>query len=161
MFGEAGEALYVGKARSLKKRVIQYAQGRFHTNRIGHMVADSPLVKVVGSMALQAGLNDRRFTPLREEELTEVELEISVLTPARSVSGPEEIVLSITDTGEGMERDVLARVFEPYFSTKASGTGLGLPIAKKIVEDHGGTIEASSRPGQGTLLRLRFPRPQR
>ena len=39
MFGEAGESLYVGKARSLKKRVIQYAQGRFHTNRIGHMVA--------------------------------------------------------------------------------------------------------------------------
>jgi excinuclease ABC subunit C len=39
MFGEDGEALYVGKARSLKKRVIQYAQGRFHTNRIGHMVA--------------------------------------------------------------------------------------------------------------------------
>ncbi len=70
----------------------------------------------------------------------------------------EELSLSISDTGEGMERDVLDRVFEPYFSTKDAGTGLGLPIAKKIVEDHGGTIQIASRPGQGTSIVLRWPR---
>ena len=71
---------------------------------------------------------------------------------------PDELSLSIVDTGEGMERGVLERVFEPYFSTKDAGTGLGLPIAKKIVEDHGGIIQAASRPGQGTSIILRWPR---
>jgi nitrogen fixation/metabolism regulation signal transduction histidine kinase len=81
--------------------------------------------------------------------------EIRALVEGRS----EELSLTIADTGEGMERDVLGRVFEPYFSTKAAGTGLGLPIAKKIVEDHGGTIQVSSRPGQGTSIVLRWPHP--
>jgi hypothetical protein len=83
---------------------------------IGHMVADSPLVKVVGSMALQAGLNDRRFTPLREDELAEVELEISVLTPARSVSGPEEIVLG--RDGVILSKDGSSAVFLPQVATE-------------------------------------------
>jgi signal transduction histidine kinase len=77
---------------------------------------------------------------------------------ARLEGRPEELRLSISDTGEGMERGVLERVFEPYFSTKDAGTGLGLPIAKKIVEDHGGTIQVASRPGQGTSIVLRWPR---
>ncbi|MGD0781923.1 MAG: ATP-binding protein, partial [Candidatus Aminicenantales bacterium] len=71
---------------------------------------------------------------------------------------PEELSLSISDTGEGMESGVLDRVFEPYFSTKDAGTGLGLPIAKKIVEDHGGIIQIASRPGRGTSIVLRWPR---
>src|SRR3954469_19375921 len=47
MMGEDGEVLYVGKARSLKKRVIQYAQGRFHTNRIAHMVAQTEAMEFI------------------------------------------------------------------------------------------------------------------
>ena len=64
--------------------------------------------------------------------------------------------LQIEDTGIGIERDILARIFEPYFSTKDVGTGLGLPIAKKIIEDHGGTIDIASEPGQGTRITLSF-----
>ena len=78
---------------------------------------------------------------------------------ARVEGRPEELTLTLADSGEGMERAVLGRIFEPYFSTKAAGTGLGLPIAKKIVEDHGGTIEVSSQPGRGTSIVLRWPRP--
>jgi signal transduction histidine kinase len=67
------------------------------------------------------------------------------------------LVLEIRDTGSGMERAVLERIFEPYFSTKEVGTGLGLPIAKKIIEDHGGTIQISSEPGKGTAVTIVLP----
>lgn len=60
---------------------------------IGHMSEDTPLPQVVGAMALQAAFNDRRFPRLSPEELLRVQIEISVLTPARAVSGPEEIVV--------------------------------------------------------------------
>ena len=79
---------------------------------------------------------------------------------ARVEARPGELALTIADTGEGMDREVMDRVFEPYFSTKDAGTGLGLPIAKNIVEDHGGSIQVTSRPGQGTSIVLRWPRPR-
>jgi signal transduction histidine kinase len=57
-----------------------------------------------------------------------------------------------------MDEDALARVFEPYFSTKTTGTGLGLPIARRNVELNGGSIEVESAKGRGTLVRIRLPR---
>ena len=57
-----------------------------------------------------------------------------------------------TDTGVGMDPEALARIFEPYFSTKATGTGLGLTIAKRNVELNGGTIEVASERGVGTTV---------
>jgi signal transduction histidine kinase len=63
----------------------------------------------------------------------------------------------VSDTGSGMEPDALARAFEPYFSTKASGTGLGLPMAKRNVELSGGTISISSVRGEGTTVEIALP----
>jgi len=65
--------------------------------------------------------------------------------------------LQIRDTGVGMDRQALDRIFEPYFSTKAVGTGLGLTIAKRNVELHGGSISVDSEPGSGTTVRVRLP----
>jgi signal transduction histidine kinase len=65
---------------------------------------------------------------------------------------------TIEDTGPGIPRDALDKVFEPLFSTKNFGTGLGLAIAKQIVERHGGTITIASEPGQGTVAAVRLPR---
>jgi nitrogen fixation/metabolism regulation signal transduction histidine kinase len=65
--------------------------------------------------------------------------------------------LEIRDTGVGMDRQALERIFEPYFSTKAVGTGLGLTIAKRNIELHGGTITVESEPGRGTVVRVRLP----
>ncbi len=67
------------------------------------------------------------------------------------------VVLTVRDSGVGMDAEALARVFEPYFSTKSSGTGLGLPIARRNVELSGGTIEVESQKGQGTTVRVRLP----
>jgi signal transduction histidine kinase len=67
------------------------------------------------------------------------------------------VELAIADTGVGMDRVALERIFEPYFSTRASGTGLGLTIAKRNVELNGGTIAVESARGQGTTVRITLP----
>jgi len=69
----------------------------------------------------------------------------------------DRFLIIIADNGGGMEPAVAGRMFEPYFSTKAAGTGLGLPITKKIVEDHGGSIRIQSEPRRGTLVTIEFP----
>jgi two-component system sensor histidine kinase AtoS len=76
------------------------------------------------------------------------------LTAARADG---RVRLSISDTGEGMDTDALRRVFEPYFSTKTRGTGLGLPIAKRNVELNGGTIAVDSQKGVGTTVTIELP----
>jgi len=67
------------------------------------------------------------------------------------------VALRVNDTGVGMDDDALSRVFEPYFSTKTTGTGLGLPIARRNIELNGGTIEVQSGKGRGTTVVVRLP----
>jgi len=64
--------------------------------------------------------------------------------------------VKIQDYGTGMETEVLSRIFEPYFTTKQRGMGLGLSIVKRIIEDHNGTIEINSTPGKGTDVEIFF-----
>jgi len=66
--------------------------------------------------------------------------------------------LAVTDTGGGIAPDVLPKIFEPLFSTKRFGTGLGLPIVKQIIEQHGGTISVASEIGKGTRVVVRLKR---
>lgn len=65
--------------------------------------------------------------------------------------------ISVRDTGAGMTAQVLGQVFTPYYTTRAGGTGLGLSISRQIVEQHGGTITASSVPGKGTTMTIVLP----
>jgi signal transduction histidine kinase len=67
------------------------------------------------------------------------------------------VQIHVSDTGVGMDEEALARAFEPYFSTKATGTGLGLPIAKRNVELSGGTIAVRSVRDQGTTVEISLP----
>ncbi len=69
----------------------------------------------------------------------------------------DRLVIVVSDNGVGIEPADLARIFDPYFTTKRGGTGLGLPIAKNIVEGLGGAIAAASAPGRGTEIRLELP----
>jgi signal transduction histidine kinase len=77
----------------------------------------------------------------------------------RSRSGPEDVVLTVEDNGIGMSESTLKRMFERFFTTKSSkGTGLGLPVVKKIAEEHGGSLEVESELGRGTVFHLRLPK---
>jgi signal transduction histidine kinase len=63
----------------------------------------------------------------------------------------------VIDTGAGIPRGTLAKMFDPFFSTKPGGTGLGLSISQTIMQEHGGSIEVASREGRGTTVLLNFP----
>ena len=67
------------------------------------------------------------------------------------------IRIDVADTGAGIKKEDLPRVFDPYFTTKPSGTGLGLPIVQKIVEAHGGEVLMASEPGKGTTATILLP----
>lgn len=69
----------------------------------------------------------------------------------------DRIRIAVSDSGPGVREEHLARIFEPYFSTHAGGTGLGLPIARRVVEEHGGTLIARNRPGGGLEAVITIP----
>ncbi|MEN8175103.1 MAG: PAS domain S-box protein [Pseudomonadota bacterium] len=78
----------------------------------------------------------------------------------RSVQSPDGgVVVSVADNGPGISGKVRARLFEPFFSTKTTGMGMGLAISQTIMEDHGGKIVPGDRPGGGALFRLQIPPP--
>jgi signal transduction histidine kinase len=84
----------------------------------------------------------------------------SSIAPARSSGadgGGQRLCLSIIDTGQGIPPDLLAKIFQPFFSTKPNGSGLGLPTTRKIVEAHHGTIDVQSEPGKGTKITIKLP----
>jgi signal transduction histidine kinase len=78
---------------------------------------------------------------------------IVVTTAAR----PDSFELVIADNGCGIAADILPKVFEPLFSTKSFGTGLGLPMVKQAVEQHGGTVDMTSEFGKGTRVTIELP----
>ncbi|HSR11016.1 MAG TPA: ammonium transporter [Thermodesulfobacteriota bacterium] len=109
--------------------------------------------------------------PLDREQMKQVFLNLllnaaqamdggGVLTVSTSLNvdgGSGFVDVSIRDTGPGIAEDVKNRIFEPFFSTKEEGIGLGLPIAQRIVEEHGGKIRAENGPGEGTTFRVSLP----
>ena len=76
-------------------------------------------------------------------------------------AGDAFLRIDFTDSGVGIPAETLGRIFEPYHTTKAKGTGLGLMIVQRIVQEHGGQIEVSSREGEGTRFRLLLPLAER
>jgi two-component system, sporulation sensor kinase E len=67
------------------------------------------------------------------------------------------VCLSIRDSGMGIDSSEVEMVFNPFFSRKAGGMGLGLAYVKKVVEEHGGRVDVISKKGKGSIFTLRFP----
>ena len=79
----------------------------------------------------------------------------------RTYTTPKSVALDLIDTGCGVDANTVLHMFEPFYTTKEEGSGLGLPTAQKIIEAHGGRISVQSEVGRGTKFVLEFPVPKR
>jgi PAS domain S-box-containing protein len=111
---------------------------------------------------------ERRFVQVDREQMRQVWLNLAANAMESMPNGgdlvlrwrggePGRIVVEFEDSGAGITAMDLPRVGQPFFTTKESGTGLGLPIAHRIVERHGGTLALESTPGRGTVARIALP----
>ena len=80
---------------------------------------------------------------------------------ARTYSNRGGVILELVDSGSGLDDNTVMHMFEPFYSTKDGGSGLGLPTTRKIIEAHGGRISVQSEVGRGSKFSLQFPVPAR
>jgi signal transduction histidine kinase len=118
---------------------------RVHIDRAAEPVRASIDAKLIKQAVLNLMLNATQAMP------TGGELMLGTRRDGHHVE------LIITDTGPGIPTEAAARIFEAYYTTKKGGTGLGLPMTRRIVEEHGGKIALNSEPGKGTRFTLRLP----
>ena len=83
--------------------------------------------------------------------------ELILRTSRSSGKDGNKLFIHIIDTGPGIAQDVQAKLFEPYFSTKRTGTGLGLPTTRRIIEEHGGTLSLHTEAGKGSEFTIELP----
>lgn len=125
-------------------------QAASHALTLRHTLAPGPLMCRVDAGALkQAMLN----VFINAQQASEGGGELMIRTSRCKNRG----VLQISDTGRGIPADKLSMIFRPYYSSRAGGTGLGLPTAKKIIEAHNGTITVHSEVEKGTSFTIEIP----
>jgi two-component system sensor histidine kinase HydH len=111
--------------------------------------SDLPLVPLDRDMFKQALLN----LLLNAQQAMPTGGELTI----QAARDGDHVVMNLIDTGNGMAPEVVAKAFQPFYSTRNGGTGLGLPTTRKIVQGHGGTIEVQSEIGRGTKFTIRLP----
>ncbi len=182
--GEASERLAMAesaclRARSLTQQLLTFSRGGAPIKR---MLSLTPLLRDTITLALRGSgvICDSDFTadlwPVEADEGQIRQMWLSLMLNAKEAmleggkievcaqnTAPADpdadrwITLTLRDHGVGIAPDLMPRIFDPYFSTKSRGRGLGLPTAYSIVRDHGGQISIESQPGQGTTVTVRLP----
>jgi signal transduction histidine kinase len=124
--------------------------------------ADLPSVRLDKDLFNQALLNLVLNATQAMPEGGELTIQAEYLCPSPTRGGERggvhsEVQLSFIDTGCGMSPEVMRQIFKPFYTTRSSGSGLGLPTARRIIEAHGGTIDVQSEPGKGTKFTIALP----
>jgi PAS domain S-box-containing protein len=138
---------------SILKAVTTFYEPAFRQKKINCFldIAATQGVKIyANSSEIETAISCLLMNSLEALSKGEIKLSTSILNT-------RELEISVEDNGPGIPQDVFSNIFEPFFTTKHYGTGLGLPIAKRIVEEHGGYILVESQEGKGTAVALRLP----
>ena len=126
------------------------------TTADAHTLADASLLKqAVLNLLINA---TQAMTTAREKDQPHGGANELILQTrrAKAMDG-EELLIHVIDTGPGIPDQVAAKIFQPYFSTKRGGTGLGLPTTRRIIEEHGGRISVHGEPGRGSDFTIALP----
>ena len=114
---------------------------------------------------------DRTLPPILGDATTLHQVLMNLLTNAREAmptggqvrletgqaERPNWVRLLVADTGPGIPAEEITKIFDPFFTTKRTGTGLGLSVSYGIIQEHGGTVDVQSRPGEGTTFIINLP----
>ncbi len=138
--------------------LIEEIVGPYRPGLAGRIRMSVELPPSLPALRLDPRLMQRALTNIIENALHAMPNDGALSVRVLQHGGHVQLV--VADTGVGLEAEVLARIFEPYFSTKVTGTGLGMAIAKRNVELNGGTIQVTSEPSQGTTVTLTLPLPE-
>ena len=118
-----------------------------------NLPAELPAVELQGNKeALLGALGNLCMNALQAVSGKEPHIDITV-----TVNRNSTLALTLRDNGSGMDRETRRHIFDPFFSTKSDGTGLGLAVVKSVVESHQGKVAVYSKPGRGTRFRLFLP----
>lgn len=160
----------------LANELLDYSRGEIRLD-VGVVPIDELFDRVIGvtgerleSRGVEVRLENEVSEPVLMDEERMARVLVNLCDNARKAMGDgdrltlratregDELVLTVADTGAGMEGEVVRRVFEPFYSSSASGgTGLGMVIVKNVVEAHHGSIAVESTPGAGTTVTMRLP----
>jgi two-component system NtrC family sensor kinase len=144
--------LEVTDLNALLEQIVNFAANHVdmhHVHIQRHFTPDLPPVEVDGDQMRQVAINLLLNAGGAIRDGGEIIVE--------SALEDEHVVIRIIDNGCGMDAETLEHIFEPFFTTKERGTGLGLAISKQIIEQHQGSIEMHSQPGEGTRVSVRIP----
>ena len=149
---EKEPAKALGDLNGVINKALSILANEFRLHRVSvekHLADDLP------SLLLDANQMEQVFINffMNAVEATQGQGSVSI----RSFKDNQGVVVEIEDSGMGIPQEHLARIFEPFFSTKPKGTGLGLAVNYGIIQKHGGQIKVSSQPGRGTTMAIRLP----
>ncbi len=128
--------------------------------RLRRIKLEKHLSAEVPDLLLDANQIEQMFVNLLLNAIQAIDKEGTVTLWSYVSPDRKCVRIDLSDTGCGIPPEHLSKIFEPFFSTKPKGTGLGLAVTYGIVQKHGGHISASSQPGKGTLFVVEFPIPQ-
>jgi two-component system NtrC family sensor kinase len=125
--------------------------------RLHHIQIEKQLSDDLRETMLDENQIEQIFVNLLLNAVQAIEEKGVITVISRMDQNRKKALIEIADTGSGVSSENMAKIFEPFFSTKPKGTGLGLAVSYAIVKNHQGDINAFSKPGEGTRFVLEFP----